>query len=278
MIELELYKESVIRHQDKKNLFLNYLLYEEGTPRSVVEGLAAKLGYDSRVYRAPILLKLPEGVDSTEALSLVKGNALHTKQDISCVTLDGALLVFKTISFSGREIISEYRKEIERYISAVVATLAFDGAHNPCQTCVGVYQADFTHYRAGYRQALWTIECNFQGCDAASPVFFLDHVQEYLVSRVPRAELCNIFGATLQLLPPASVREIFASVGALFESAFNGKEAAARLGVHRNTLTARLEHIRELFGVDVRWDAHARDFLSLLALYVQLPGVISKPK
>lgn len=275
MIELELYKERTIRHLDKKNLFLNYLLYEDDAPRAVVEGLATKLGYKPQVYRAPILLVLPEGVDANEALSMVKRSGAHAKQDISCVTPDGALLVFKAIPFSGKGIFSEFKEETTRYAVAAATALASGGERGFLPVYISSYQADFTHYRAAYRQVLWLAErFSHQGPDP-NPVFFLDHVQEYIASRVPRSELCNIFGATVELLPPEFVDGLRASVEAFFESAFNGKEAAARLGIHRNTLTARLERLREIFGTDLRWDAHARDFLSMLTLYLQLPGARS---
>ncbi len=272
MIELEHYKEQMARHQDKKNLFLNYLLYEDETPRAVVESLAAKLGYKSHIYRVPILFLLHRGIEANEARAALKRAGIDTRQDISSVTLDGALIVFKTIAFSGKGIISEYKVETERYAAAVTASLGTNGKRESCRACVGSYQADFTHYRAAYRQVLWLAERISHWPQDTRPIFFLDHVQEYITSRVPRSELCNIFGATVALLPPDFVGSMSASVEALFECAFNGKEAAARLGVHRNTLTARLERLRELFGADLRRDAHAREFLSMLALYLQLPG------
>ncbi|MBE3039499.1 MAG: hypothetical protein IMZ62_11890 [Chloroflexi bacterium] len=89
--------------------------------------LAAKLGYKPQVYRAPILLPLPEGVDANEALSMVKRNGAHAKQDISCVTPDGALLVFKAIPFSGKGIFSEFKEETSRYAAAATAALGSGG-------------------------------------------------------------------------------------------------------------------------------------------------------
>ncbi len=272
MIELEHYKEQMVRQQDKRNLFLNYLLYEDDTPRAVIESLAAKLGYKSQVYRAPVLLLLQRGLDADEALAALRRSGVHSEQDISSVTLDGTLVVFKTIPFTGKRILSEYKEAAGQYAAAAAAALGTGGKKPSCRACIGSYQADFTHYRAAYRQALWLAERLPHWPPGVGPVFFLDHVQEYLTNRVPRSELCNIFGATVTLLPPDFVGGLSASIEAFFDCAFSGKEAAARLGVHRNTLTARLERLRELFGADLRRDARARDFLSLLALYLQLPG------
>ncbi|MGD0726300.1 MAG: sugar diacid recognition domain-containing protein [Spirochaetia bacterium] len=272
MVEHELYKEHTVRHQDKKNLFLNYLLYDDETPRPVVEGLAAKLGYEPPLLRAPILLRLPAGTDADEALGSVRRNGIHTSQDISCVTPDGAILVFKVVRLSGEQIISRFEEQTSRFASSASAIVRSCCGSEPCRVCIGSYQKEFKYYRAAYRQLLWLAERFSDRPPDPAPVFFYHHVLEYIASRVPRSELCQIFGATVDLLPQDFLFNVRASVEALFESAYNGKEAAARLGIHRNTLTARLERLRELFGIDLRSNAHARDFLSMLARYLQLPG------
>jgi carbohydrate diacid regulator len=272
MVEYELYKEHTIRRQDKKNLFLNYLLYEDEAPRAVVEGLALKLGYDPSVHRAAILMRLKEGIDANEAIAVLRRNNNDTHQDISFVTPDGSILVFKRIGFKGGGILSQYQEQTERYVKTVAAALRSCGNQNLAQVCVGSYQKNFKYYRAAYRQILWLAEYVSDRSPSPVPVFFYDHVVEYIASRVPRSELCQIFGATVDLLQPDVLAVLRDSLEALIASAFNGKEAAARLGIHRNTLTMRIQRIGELFGVDLRWNAHARDFLSMMARYLRLPG------
>jgi len=277
-VEHELFKEHTIRQLDTKNLFLNYLLYENDTPRAVVEGFAAKLGYEPALHRVPILMRLPEGIEADAVLAAVKRNGVHTTQDISYVTLDSALLVFKTVRFAGPGIVSEYEAQTSEFVAAVSAASRSRCGLDLHRACVGSYQKDFRYYRAAYRQVLWLAGHVADRPPDAAPVFFYNYVLEYLTSRVPRPELCQIFGATAELLPPDFVRIMRDSVEALSDSAFNAKEAAGRLNIHRNTLTARLERMRELFGVDVRWNAPARDFLSMLARYLRLPGARAESK
>jgi carbohydrate diacid regulator len=278
MVEHELFKEHTIRQLDTKNLFLNYLLYEDETPRTVVEGLAAKLGYKPALHRVPILMRLPEGINADQVLAVVQRNGIHTPQDISYVTLDGALLVFKTIRFSGPGIVSEYEAQASEYVASTSAAARSRCGLELSRACVGSYQKDFRYYRAAYRQVLWLAGHISDRPPEATPVFFYYYVLEYLTSRVARPELCQIFGATVDLLPTDFVRIMRDSVEALQESAFNAKEAASRLSIHRNTLTARLERMREVFGVDLRWNAPARDFLSMLARYLRLPGASAESK
>ena len=82
----------------------------------------------------------------------------------------------------------------------------------------------------------------------------------------------GLLASEFDLLKPDVLAILRDSLEALIASAFNSKEAAARLGVHRNTLTTRIQRIGELFGVDLRWNAEARDFLSMLTRYLRLPG------
>ncbi len=277
-VEHELFKEQTISHLGTENLFLNYLLHEEETPRAVVEGLAAKLGYESGLHRAPILMRLPEGVDARGILVELKHSRFHTAQDILHVTLDGALLVFKPIRFSCPGIVSEYEKQTSEYVAAVSSIVHSRGGPNLARVCVGSYQKDFRYYRAAYRQVLWLAGHLADLPPDSTPVCFYNYVLEYLISRVPRSELCQIFGATAQLLPADFLKIMRDSVEAMLESTFNAKEAAGRLSIHRNTLTARLDKMKELLGVDLRWNSRTRDFLTTLVRYLRLPGASTDGK
>ena len=271
-VEHELFKEQTIRHLSTENLFLNYLLYEEETSRAVVDRLAAKLGYEPGLHRVPILMRLPEGVGADGILAEVRRSRIHTPQDILHVTLDGALLVFRPVRFNGAGIVSEYEKQTSEYVTSVCSMACSRGGLDLSRVCVGSYQKDFRYYRAAYRQVLWLAGHLADRPPDSTPVFFYSHILEYLISRVPRSELCQIFGATAELLPADFVRTMRDSVEAMQESTFNAKEAAGRLSIHRNTLTARLEKMKEFFGVDLRWNSRTREFLTMLVRYLRLPG------
>ena len=272
MVDYELFKEHTLRRQDKKSVFLNYLLYEDEAPNAIVEGLALKLGYNPAVHRAPILIRMTEGIDAKAAIAALKHENNHSHQDISFATPDGALLIFKRIAFKDGGILSRYEEQTGEYARDVSAALSSHGEQVLSRVCVGSYQNNLKYYRPAYRQILWLAEHISRFPPSPVPVYFYDHVLEYITSRVPRSELCQIFGATVDLLQPDDLTMFRDSIEALMASAFNGKEAASRLGIHRNTLTMRIQRIGDLFGVDLRWDADARNFLSMLAQYLRLPG------
>ncbi|MBL8966235.1 MAG: helix-turn-helix domain-containing protein [Spirochaetaceae bacterium] len=264
MIELEAYKDKAFRRQDRKNLLINFLLYEDDAPRSAVEALADKLGYHPTLPRAPLLLLPPKGIEAAEALLRIKGSPLHGMDDISCATPEGHVLVFKALRFDEGGIVSGYESRLEAYVEA--ATAALGGGR--LRAWAGAFQLDFGRYRGAYRQAHWLAE---RFPEPAVPIVFLyDHLLEFLASRIPRAELVAALDGIAALLPQEAARNLRSSIDALSDSALNGKEAAARLGVHRNTFSARMERLARLLGRDPRRDPRALDLLSLLSRYYDL--------
>ena len=271
MIEHELYKEQMIRRQNKKNLFLNYLLHQDEAPLALIESLGVRLGYDPHLLRAPILMRFSEGTGATEVLAALKQKGLHTPQDISYVIPDGRLLVFKRIGVADVQIMQRYRDEVRKYAKAALACPTPRNQPSSFPAYASGFQKDFDHYQGAYRQVLWLSE-RFPHNLSDDPVFFMDHIHEYFVSRLPRSDLIDAFDSIVRLVPVDFADDLYESIRALCQSAFNEKEAAARLGIHRNTLLARLNRLNELLGIELRNDAHARDFLSYLARYLELPG------
>jgi carbohydrate diacid regulator len=276
MIEHELYKEQVVRRQNKKNIWLNYLLQREDAPLAAIEDLASKLGYDSRLYRAPILFRVGEAVDVSQVLTSLKQKGKHSNQDISFNMPDGTLLVFKTLRFGSTHIISSYRSQICCYVAAVQGSSGMRVSLEPSHAYVGIPQNHLSRYEGAYRQVIWLKERSCNKSTKSDTSFFLDSIHEYFMSKVQRSDLLNVFETVTQLMPSSLAQEMNESILALFESAFNLKEAAARLGVHRNTLNARLGRLFDILGVDIRHDSFARDFLLYFARYLVLPGALSE--
>jgi carbohydrate diacid regulator len=271
MVELEAYKDKALQRLDKKNLFINYLLHDDDAPRAAIESLAAKLGYAPHAPRAPVLFRPATGLSSGEVLEVVKSCALHRTEDLSWATPEGAVLVFKTIDFADGGVIADYEAAVEGYVTAAAAGFRSRSlSGRPFQAYAGALQTDFARYRGAYRQVLWLADR--LGASEDRVAFFYRYLGDFLWSRVPRSDLVDAFDSLAGLLSADYAAELRGTVEALAESAFNGKEAAARLGIHRNTLTARLARLQSVFGVDLRGDPRAREFLSLLSKYLESPN------
>lgn len=276
MVELELYKEKAMRRQDRKNLFVSQLVYESDAPRSQLEALARKLGYDPRAPRVPLILRPAPGVEPARALAAIKADGAHGAEDISWVSPEGSIVVWKRLDLGGEGLMESLRGQVEAYLRAARRALGeapaagFSDATAPLAAYSGALQADLERYRGAYRQVLWLVE-RFPSPNEPL-VSLYDHLGEFFASRVPRADLVDALEGLTALLPGDFRGDLRSSVEALFESAFNGKEAAARLGVHRNTLSARMERLNRVFGLDPRRDPRAREFLSFLVRYLELRG------
>jgi carbohydrate diacid regulator len=273
MIELELYKELMIRRQDKKNRFLNHLLYEENTSRVMAETLATRLGYTAGLPRAPILLRFATTWDAAEALKVIKATSVHSKEDISATVFDGGILIFKSLVFQGQGILEAYTEQIETHVEAAknaLLRILGNGAQagSAFRAYAGAFQSDFSRYRGAFRQIMWLSERYPQPREPV--LYFYRRLSEYLASRLPRSELIDTMGPIASLLPPDLAASLGNLVDVFFASSFNSKEAAARLGVHRNTVHTRLERIRSILGLDYRSDPRARELVSLLVHYIDL--------
>lgn len=267
MIELEAWKEKALRRQDSKNQLQNLLLYDDDAPRSTLEGLARKLGYEPDVPRAPIILAPPSGTEPADVLSAVKKRGGHGPQDMSFLTSEGTILVFKSLRFEGNGFLDEFESGIKAYLELMRTTIR---TPSPAAAWVGAFQTDLGMYRGAYRQALWLMD-RFPG-PGTGPVFLFDHVLEFMSSRIPRSEAFAALGSSLGCFPAGLIDELGTSIEALADSALNGKEAAARLGVHRNTLSGRMDRVAAILGRDPRRDPGALDFMRLLVHFSGLRG------
>lgn len=265
MVELEAFKDRTIQRLGRKNLLLNYLVFDEGTPRARIEELTGRLGYDAKLPRAPVILRPRGDVDAASALLAIKRNGVHGSADISWALSDGSILVFKALSFGEDGLLADYEAGISRYVAAAEAAT---GGAGWLRAYAGSFQTDPLRYRSAYRQALW-LAARYPEPEVPV-VYFYRHAGAYLASRSPRSEYVDAFDSFIAALPADFGAGLKGSLEALFESAFNGKEAAARLGIHRNTLSHRIARLAGVLGIDPRHDARARDLLYLLSHYLDL--------
>ncbi|HAE20921.1 MAG TPA: hypothetical protein DCG47_01170 [Spirochaetaceae bacterium] len=273
MIELEALRESTMSRRSRKSLLMAYLLYEERAPEASVLGLADKLGYDPGLPRVAILIRLPAGRNAEDALAAAKAKGVHDSQDIASATPDGSLLVFRRLNSPSAKPggagdqghIAAYRQEIGSYCCALASAADLSAL----QCCAGTPQRDFSRYRGSYRQAQWLAKRQ-SAAAGIETAFLFDHIHEYLISLAPQGALDDALATVAAAIPRELSKTMRESVAALEASGFNIKEAAARLGVHRNTLAARFERLAGFFGADPRSDAGALALARAIGSYLEL--------
>ncbi len=264
MAELELAKDRLLKRQAGRTLLVNRLIRQDDGDSLSAAGLAVKLGYDPAAWRAPVLVALEEGRDAEELWSELKSRNLREPQDFGASTPEGDLLVFKSLKLPARGILSAYEDELERFAAGLGIV---DGG---IRCFAGMFQKDMNLYPQAYRQALW-LRTRYAGKPGGGMTTIPRRMEAYLLSRVPRREFSALTAALGDALPELSSPPVTETLRALRKRDFNLKESAGDLGVHRNTMTARIERLETLLGTDPRTDEGARQLCRLLAFGVE-PG------
>jgi carbohydrate diacid regulator len=264
MIDFELYKDHIFMRQNRKNLFLNLVLYERSRELRAIQEAAKSVDYSEACFRAPIIFVFENPASAPAFLELLKHGPFHTKQDISCVTLDQDILVFKSFKTEESEVLSRYRQQVREYVEAA-SKLKGVKALGPFSAYAGPRVRGFLNYSPAYEQARWLI-------GAAPPprkalTFFDDHVEDFLISKIPRLELHEVFAETLDCFKSEKHGPLLETLRVIFAEDRNLQRAAARLGVHRNTVYQRLQKAKALLGIDPLEHAAYTKYFYLLAKY-----------
>ncbi len=268
MLEYELYKEKIIRRQDKKNLLLNTLLYEEDLDILKVKNFALKLGYKDNIIRIPLIFRFSSRVDINDVVSILKRNKLHTRQDMTFVTAEWDILVFKVLNGLSLMLMENIRVIVNEYIEAVKEVLGNSGIESSFSCFAGSFQINFKLFREAFQHAQWLIQYITE--PKKGIYFFFDYCYEYFQSRIPKHDYTNIFSVFEKFLNNSSKKKLIETVEALLEADMNITDTAEKLGIHRNTVYFRLESIKELLGIDPLAEAKDRFFLFALLEYCKL--------
>ena len=263
MIEYEYYKDSIFLRQSKKNTFINLLLYEKADETKTLMDMAKRLSYSSSLYRAPIIIAAKGGITSEDFLILMKKSKRHSSQDISSITIDRNILVFKTIKVRNSDMFGDYRRQVEAYIEELITILKAACASVSCMSYVGNFEKNLEQYHRTYEQANWCLE-NVP-CPDGGVAFFMDHVETYLLSRIPSIELVNIFACSQKLLVKSDKdSNLLSTIKVVYDSGMNLQKAAAVLGVHRNTIYQRVKRLEDMLGLNPIENEAAIKFLYYL--------------
>ncbi len=268
MLEYEFYREGIIRRQDKKNLLLNSLLYEENPDILEIKNLAVKLGYRDDLIRIPIIFKFSSSADINDIVSIVKKNTAHTGQDMTFVTTEWDILVFKVLEGLSFMLMENSKSIVNEYIDAVRNVLARSGIEASFSCFVGSFQMNFMLFREAYQHAQWLV--HYLSGTEGRVYFFFDYIYEYFQSRIPGEDYNNIFSVFENFLDKSLKKNLVETIEALLKSNMSIKNTAERLNVHRNTVYFRLENIKDQLGIDPLSDSRDRFFLFALLEYCKM--------
>ncbi len=266
IIEYELYKNKIMRRQDKKNLFVNMILYEEKTNLAELKNLASRLGYRDNIYRIPVLFQFSKPYEPENIVLIIKKSPLHSKQNITFVTMEQDICVFKAVDNNQFELFENIRTEILEYVDLIRIRLEKSGVFTPFKVFVGSLQKSFKKYREAYNHIFWLM--NHTAKSSCGVEFFFDYVYQYFYQQIPPVAFQNIFAVFEDIIDEKTKHMIVTTLIILFKNNMNITRTAKELGIHRNTIMARLERIKEVFGLDPLHNYNNSHFLFLFAQYL----------
>lgn len=261
MLEYEHQKDMMVRRQNLKEQFISQLIYEENADRTQLKNKAEKLGYKEQCLRIPVLCTVEKGMDPKEILKRIKSGQIHTSQDISFVTQQ-KILVFKTLP-EGENILADYKYAVDEYVEEFVRESAV--GIERCRFCIGTIQNQFSNYQSAYRHCSW-LE-NHVRTDT-SVLYFYDYIDDYMKDIIPMMEMHKIFNVFPKELTEKFTDSFVEIIRTLKKNNYNLEVSSKELYVHKNTLTFRLDKIRNQLNMNPVRESKDREFVEFLYYYL----------
>lgn len=196
-------------------------------------------------------------------LSIIKESEFHTKEDISTVTRENHIIIFK--HFQEAQILhGTYKYTIGEYLGNFLGFLLDSDLE--CTFYVGTFQNSMEEYKKAYRHCLWLKE---NIIPVQRGVFFYDYVEDYMQSLIPVQELQSVFHIFADLLDDKTKREYVEVLEVLHDSDYSLAESSQKLFIHKNTLIFRLNKIKESFDMNPLQKQRERMFLQYLCYFLE---------
>ena len=264
MLEHEFLKFEKMQRRNLKEQLLNSLLYNEDIQEADWTRYTQPLQLKEDMLRIPILISISGSMEIREdVLNVFRNGRKHSNQDLSCLTSDGDILLYKALDGKIQEMMQQYKYLIGEAMSDVLRYMRSAGCSY--SVYVGSFQSDFRHYRKGYYHCVWLK----REMEKAGSYYFYDHSNRYFMSVLPLSELQIVYYNVETILGEKLTESFKEIMEALRKANFNLNEASKLLHVHKNTLTYRLDKIRELLNVDPLGNNLDREFVNGFYYYLK---------
>lgn len=262
MLEYEAEKEKKYQWQGLRNEFLKTLLYQDNADQQQLQEACSQLGYRYDVVRVLIMFS-PENPNQGKVLREQLKKEVAEHQDILSLTSKQWVVLCKVMPEWMFRIHEDYRDIINEYLAHWMERkiLGLEG----CRIVVGTPQKALMNYRQNYLHCAWMLNRAQPG----QPIYFMDHIDEYMKNKIPIVELHKIFGIYMENLPEDFLKMFARTMSTLYDCNYNMGQASQRLNIHKNTLAFRLQKIRTVFNMNPMQNMRERAFLEYFLFYVQ---------
>ncbi len=263
MLDYEYQREQSKKRQSQKEHFVYRLISGNSLDSAELIKQAKELGYSEKPMRIPILIRF-KGTPSEpqEILDRIKKGELHTVQDISLVTSEGEILIYKCLP-ERKDVFSDYKYLIGEYLRPFMMwAREYDLTY---RFFIGSIQDQFHYYAAAYEHCLWLKKEN---PGKGRGLFFYDYVDTYIKALIPEIEYHRMFNCMKERMTRKECERYLETVGSLKKNNYNMAAASKELFVHKNTLTFRFDKIRDQFNMNPVRSAKDREFMECLLYYL----------
>lgn len=264
MLEYEMQMEYDRHRRSKRDQLLYYLLFNENININVATALADTVGIDTELLRVCMLITYDSGYNPHNIMEALTSAEGHSNQDIITFDKNQDIIMYKALAGDSPQAIRDYRYIIQDYINDFYKMLPEHYSKEKIGVFVGTIQKDIDRYRFSYRHAQ-DIELQKKGENGL--FFFHDNILDYYRNLVTIKTYDIIFSVYSDLFDKEEQQQIAETVDVLVKNNYNVASSAKALYIHRNTLLARLNKIKDILDIDPTSDYKDREFLNELAYY-----------
>ena len=270
MYEYEYRNKFGKKSRDRLWNFSNVLLSETPADDYSIHSLAEKLNYSDNLARIPIYIRfysehreyiVQQFIESYPSLSIYK------LQDITLPVVKGVVLMKTLDSDNPIYSINSYTRMCIETITNEIRSRVSDDPLLRIKYFVGMVQTDFSSYHEMYNQLLWLAES--QKSSMETICCLSSHLTEFIVSQCSRKTLVPLLDYCCGMIRANLNTDIFLeTVQSLIASNMKLQDAADRLHLHKNSITARLNKIKKL--LDINPLSSRSDYVLLVCIYEYL--------
>lgn len=262
MLEYEYKREQTSIRKNLKDRFIHELFYDINPDIATIRHHGNQLHYDESISRIPILLHGEDTEKNPDLLERIKNDAKHTSQDLTFLSREGDIVIFKTLPDKKRAfadypyVISDYLHLFLRYVSENDLPIRF---------YIGSIQNQFHYYKYALEHCYWlknNVESNAHG------IYFYEYVDDYLKSMIPEKEWIHIFSAISENMDRKTKKSYTEIMSSLKETNYNMGKSSKQLYIHKNTLAFRLDKLKDLLNLNPMQIEKDRVFMDYLLKYL----------
>ncbi|QEN09488.1 hypothetical protein EXM22_16420 [Oceanispirochaeta crateris] len=247
--------------------FLHYILFEEEFNVEDAKRLHERYSNVSPQLAVVIIVRYSSRIDRDKIMRSLAFENEANRKGIAIKGRNDDLIILKNLDNRVNEGIRDYKDQIFKFIWDLEEKLSVVLEDHDLQYYVGSLQTRLDMFRTSYHHAQHIAFYPHQR-QKNRAVFFLDHIQDYIRNSMTMKFYNDIFSVFLTLFQGDEKLVMVETIKALAANNYNIVSTSKDLHVHRNTITFRLNKLKNSLNIDPLLIGSDREFLNELAYYL----------